>query len=36
VAVTDTVNVPAAEYVVLKLDPVPDAGEPPVAVQANV
>jgi hypothetical protein len=36
VAVTDTVKGPAALYVVVKLDPVPDAGEPPVAVQANV
>jgi hypothetical protein len=35
VAVMDTVKVPAALYVVVKLDPVPDAGEPPVAVHAN-
>lgn len=36
VAVTDMVKVPAVLYVVLKLDPVPEAGLPPVAVHANV
>jgi hypothetical protein len=36
VAVTDTVLDPLVEYVVVKLAPVPLAGEPPVAVQANV
>jgi hypothetical protein len=36
VALTDTVNVPAVLYVVLKLEPVPVDGEPPVAVQAKV
>jgi hypothetical protein len=33
VIVTDTVSVPFALYVVVKLVPEPDAGEPPVAVQ---
>ncbi len=36
VAVTDIVLLPLAEYVVEKLEPVPDAGLPPVAVHANV
>jgi hypothetical protein len=36
VSVTDTVLVPLTEYVVEKLAPVPLAGLPPVAVQANV
>src|SRR6266705_6443555 len=36
VIVTETVFVPFTEYVVLKLAPVPLAGVPPVAVQANV
>ena len=36
VTVTETVNVFALLYVVVKLDPVPLAGDPPVAVQANV
>jgi len=36
VAVTDIVLLPLVEYVVLKLAPVPLAGEPPVAVHANV
>jgi len=36
VTVTETENVPALLYVVVKLDPVPVAGEPPVAVHANV
>ena len=36
VTVTDTENVPALLYVVEKLEPVPEAGEPPVAVHANV
>jgi hypothetical protein len=30
------VNVPAALYVVVKLAPVPVAGDPPVAVQAKL
>jgi len=36
VPVTEIVLLPLVEYVVLKLEPVPDAGLPPVAVQANV
>ena len=36
VTVTDTVNIPAALYVVVKLLPVPLEGLPPVAVQSNV
>ena len=36
VAVTEIVKVPPELYVVLKLVPVPEAGLPPVAVQANV
>jgi hypothetical protein len=36
VTVTDTVLLPLTEYVVEKLAPVPLAGLPPVAVQANV
>ena len=36
VPVTEIVLVPFVEYVVLKLVPVPLAGEPPVAVHANV
>ncbi len=36
VTVTDIVLLPLVEYVVLKLEPVPLAGEPPVAVHANV
>ena len=36
VIVTDTVLLPLTEYEVEKLAPVPDAGEPPVAVHANV
>jgi hypothetical protein len=36
VIVTDTVLVPFVEYVVEKLAPLPLAGDPPVAVQANV
>jgi hypothetical protein len=36
VIVTDTVLDPFTLYVVEKLAPVPVAGEPPVAVQANV
>lgn len=36
VTVSVTVNVPFELKVVVKLAPVPDAGEPPVAVQANV
>ena len=36
VAVTEIVLLPFVEYVVEKLAPVPLAGEPPVAVQANV
>jgi len=36
VTVTDTENDPALLYVVVKLEPVPEAGEPPVAVHANV
>ena len=36
VAVTLIVLLPFVEYVVLKLEPVPLAGDPPVAVQANV
>jgi len=36
VAVTEIVLLPFVEYVVEKLDPVPDAGLPPVAVHANV
>jgi hypothetical protein len=35
VIVTDTVLVPLTEYVVVKLAPVPLAGDPPVAVHAN-
>jgi hypothetical protein len=35
VTVTETVLVPLTEYVVEKLAPVPLAGLPPVAVQAN-
>jgi hypothetical protein len=36
VIVTDTVLLPFTEYVVEKPAPIPLAGEPPVAVQANV
>jgi len=36
VTVTPTVKVPSVLYVVMKLDPVPDEGVPPVAVQAKV
>jgi hypothetical protein len=36
VTVTLTVKVPATAYIVVKLAVVPVAGEPPVAVQANV
>jgi len=36
VTVTEIVLLPLVEYVVLKLEPVPLAGLPPVAVQANV
>ena len=36
VPVTEIVLLPFVEYVVEKLVPVPLAGEPPVAVQANV
>src|SRR6266568_78720 len=36
VIVTETVLLPFTLYVVEKLAPVPDAGVPPVAVQANV
>jgi hypothetical protein len=36
VTVTETVLDPLTEYVVVKLAPVPDAGDPPVAVQAKV
>jgi hypothetical protein len=35
VAVAVTVNVPAVLYMVVKLEPVPVEGDPPVAVQAN-
>ena len=36
VTVTETVYDPAVAYIVVRLEPVPDAGDPPVAVQANV
>ena len=36
VIVTETVLLPFTEYVVEKLAPVPLAGDPPVAVHANV
>ena len=36
VPVTLMLNVPFTLYVVLKVDPVPEDGLPPVAVQANV
>jgi len=36
VIVMPTVKVPSVLYVVVKLDPVPDEGIPPVAVQAKV
>ena len=36
VTVTDTENGPAVLYVAVKLAPVPEAGDPPVAVHANV
>jgi hypothetical protein len=35
VTVTETVNVPVLAYIVVKLEPEPEAGLPPVAVQAN-
>ena len=35
VTVTDMVLLPLVEYVVVKLEPVPLAGLPPVAVHAN-
>ena len=36
VITTDTVKEPLVAYVVVKLDPVPEAGLPPAAVHANV
>ena len=35
VTVTLTVKVPTAAYIVVKLEPVPDAGAPPVAAHAK-